>query len=214
MVREVRVHDDDEGAGGVGEPVHVGGAEAEFSGARFEDDVRGAVELLELLGDGEGAVGGGVVDDDDFVVEGAVGGGGGEVSEGPSWREGKGRRRRSWVGRGRGEGGSGEEWRGGLLLGEGLVEEPDDDGEVAALVVGWEDDGVFLLGGDGRGGFAFRRHGVGSVESWTVSKECVCSSTWSRSGMRMGRMRTVLHVFSVELVLKTGGATREQASWH
>lgn len=29
----------------------------------------GVVELLELLGDFEGAVGGGIVDDDDFVVE-------------------------------------------------------------------------------------------------------------------------------------------------
>lgn len=111
-------------------------------------------------------------------------------------------------GRSGGFGGTRERIGGGVegvvLLGEGLVEEPDDYGEVAALVVGWEDDGVFLLGGDGRGGFAFRRHGVGSVGSWMISKECVCSSTWSRSGMRMGRMRTVLHVFSVYLVLKTG----------
>lgn len=50
----------------------VGGAEAEFAGARFEDYVGGAVEGLELLGDGEGAVGGGVVDDDDLPVEIAV----------------------------------------------------------------------------------------------------------------------------------------------
>ena len=78
MVREIGVHDDDIGAGGEGETVDVGGAEAEFAGAGFEDDVRGAVEFLELLGDCEGAVGGGVVDDDDFVVEGA---GAGAVSE-------------------------------------------------------------------------------------------------------------------------------------
>lgn len=79
-MREIGVHDDDEGAGCVGEAVDVGGAEAEFAGARFQHDVGGAVEFLELLGDGESAVGGGVVDNDDFVVEGAVGGGGG-VSE-------------------------------------------------------------------------------------------------------------------------------------
>lgn len=55
----------------------VGGAEAEFAGAGFEEDVGGAVEGLELLGDGEGAVGGGVVDDYYFPVEVAVVGEGG-----------------------------------------------------------------------------------------------------------------------------------------
>lgn len=52
--------------------------------------------------------------------------------------------------------------RGGLLFGEGLVEQPDDYGEVAPLVVGWEDDGVFFFIGDGRGGLAFWRHCVGA----------------------------------------------------
>lgn len=73
MVGEIGVHDDDEGAGGGAEAVDVGGAEAEFAGAGAEEDACGAVEVLELLGDGEGAVGGGVVDDDDFVVDVAVG---------------------------------------------------------------------------------------------------------------------------------------------
>ncbi len=45
------------------EAVDVGGAETEFAGAGFEDDARGCVEGLELLGYGEGAVGGAVVDD-------------------------------------------------------------------------------------------------------------------------------------------------------
>jgi len=91
-VREIRVHDDYEGACGVGEAVHVGGAEAEFAGARLEDDVGGAVEFLELLGDFEGSVGGGVVDDDDFVVEGAAPGGDG-VSEGVLFEGGSGEER-------------------------------------------------------------------------------------------------------------------------
>lgn len=34
---------------------------------------------------------------------------------------------------------------GGLLFGEGLFEEPGYDGEVFALIVGREDDGVFVF---------------------------------------------------------------------
>jgi len=68
VVGEVGVHDDDGGAGGGFEAVDVGGAEPEFAGAGFEDYVGRAVEGLELVGDGEGAVGGGVVDDYDFPV--------------------------------------------------------------------------------------------------------------------------------------------------
>ncbi len=69
MVREVGVHDDDEGASGVFQSVDVRGAETHFTGPGLQDDVRGAVDGLELLGHGEGAVGGAVVDDDDFPVE-------------------------------------------------------------------------------------------------------------------------------------------------
>ena len=69
MVREVGVHDDDEGAGGKFEAVDVGGAETHFAGAGFEDNVRGTVDGLELFGDGEGAVGGTVVDDYDLPFE-------------------------------------------------------------------------------------------------------------------------------------------------
>lgn len=69
MVREVGVHDDDEVAGGVFQAVHVGGAETEFAGARFQHDVCRGIDFLELLCDVEGAVGRGVVDDYDFVVE-------------------------------------------------------------------------------------------------------------------------------------------------
>lgn len=73
MVAEIGVHDDDEGAACGAQAVHVGGAEAEFAGAWAEEDASGAVELLKLLGNGEGAVGGGVVYDNYFVVEVAGG---------------------------------------------------------------------------------------------------------------------------------------------
>ena len=89
----------------------VGSAQAELAGTGFQDDVRGGVEGLQLLGDGEGAVGGAVVDDDDFPVE--------------------------------------------IVFREGAGQEPDYDGEVAALVVGREDNAVFFFGchrGVGEGG--------------------------------------------------------------
>lgn len=35
--------------------------------------------------------------------------------------------------------------RGDILLCESAVKQPGDDGEVAALIVGWENDGVFVL---------------------------------------------------------------------
>lgn len=63
MVAHVGVHDYDEVPPRVFQPVHVGGAEAEFAGSWFEDDALRGVEGLELLGDGECAVGGGIVDD-------------------------------------------------------------------------------------------------------------------------------------------------------
>lgn len=49
--------------------MNVSGAEAEFAWSRPQQDVFGVVELLELLGDFDGAVGGGIVHDDDLVVE-------------------------------------------------------------------------------------------------------------------------------------------------
>ena len=69
MVREIRVHYDDKRARSVFQPMHVGGTETELAGSGFEDDVGRVVEVLELLGDFEGAVGGAVVDDYDFPVE-------------------------------------------------------------------------------------------------------------------------------------------------
>lgn len=35
-----------------------------------------------------------------------------------------------------------ERWN--ILLGDFVVEQPSDDGEVAALIVGWEDDRVLV----------------------------------------------------------------------
>ena len=72
MVGEVGVHDDDIGAAGELEAMNVGGAEAKFTGSRLQSDAFGGVELLELFGNGQGAVGGAVVDDDKFPVEFAM----------------------------------------------------------------------------------------------------------------------------------------------
>lgn len=74
-----------------------------------------------------GAVGGAIVDDDNLPVELAA-----EVLAG-GYEEGK---------------------VGSILLGEALFNEPDNDGEVLALVVGREDDGVLGLRWSGhcRGG--------------------------------------------------------------
>jgi hypothetical protein len=44
----------------------------------------------------------------------------------------------------------GQGWRGGVLLGERLVQQPCYYGEVAALIVGGEEDRVLVLGGCGR----------------------------------------------------------------
>lgn len=68
MMREVGVHDDDRIARCVFQAVHVRRAQAQLPRARFQDDAGGAVEVLQLLGDFEGAVRGGVVDDDDLPV--------------------------------------------------------------------------------------------------------------------------------------------------
>jgi hypothetical protein len=127
VVREVGVHDDDEVAGCELQAVDVRCAEAELAGARLEEDVWG-VGFCELVGDDLGAVGGAVVDDYELPVEVAV-----------------------WVGMGlvrccgRGVGRRGERSGKDVQLGEGAVEEPGYDGEVAALVVGWEEDGVFIF---------------------------------------------------------------------
>jgi hypothetical protein len=121
MVREVGVHDDHVVSRGVFEAVDVGGPQAEFPCARVQFDVQGADGGDELFGDFLGAVGGAVVDDYYFPVEVS-----GEWVVGlVAVYEGLGR------------------WS-SVLLFEGLLEEPDDDGQVAAFVVGGEQDGVFV----------------------------------------------------------------------
>lgn len=69
MVREIGVHDDDKAPCSMGETVDVGRAEAEFARTGFQDDVRRAVELLELFCDFQCAVRGSVVHDDDFIIQ-------------------------------------------------------------------------------------------------------------------------------------------------
>ena len=69
MVREIGIHDDDEIPRCRFETMDVSGAKAEFAGTRAEKDVVRVIQLLELLGDFEGAVGGGIVDNDNFVIE-------------------------------------------------------------------------------------------------------------------------------------------------
>ncbi len=73
MVAEIGVHDDDEGAACRAQAVHIGRAKAEFAGSWAEEDACGAVEILKLLGNGEGAVRRGVVHDNDLVIEVAGG---------------------------------------------------------------------------------------------------------------------------------------------
>lgn len=68
MMTEVGVHDDHVVSCRECQAVDVGCAETEFAAARLEDDVVGAVVLLKLFGDFEGAVGTAIVDDDDFPV--------------------------------------------------------------------------------------------------------------------------------------------------
>ena len=68
-MRQICVHDNDEVPLGVLEPVDVGRPEAELLLPWPEDDGLLSVDLLQLLGHVEGAVGRAVVDYDDLEVE-------------------------------------------------------------------------------------------------------------------------------------------------
>ena len=68
VVAGVRVHDHDEVAGGVLDPVDVGRAEAELLSSGSQNDPLLAVNLLELLGDIQGPVRTAVIDHDDLEV--------------------------------------------------------------------------------------------------------------------------------------------------
>ena len=125
MVAEISVHDDDEVATDKLQTVDVGGAEAELASAGLEDDMGGAEGGLEFASPSKGAVWGSVVDDYYFPVELSR-----EWSErGFSSRENIVWRRLDF-----------------LLFGEDIVEHLHNDGQVLALIVGGEDDGVFVLG--------------------------------------------------------------------
>lgn len=101
----------------------VGGAEAQLAGAGADLDAGGRVDLLQLGGDLLGAIGGAVVDDDELPVEVAR------------------QAASAWAAARTGA---------GLLVGEGLVEQPGDDGQIAALVVGGQEHRVLVLGLLGR----------------------------------------------------------------
>lgn len=123
VVAEIRVHDDDEVARSELQAVHVRGSQAQFAGAGLQFDVFGPDCRDQLFGDVLRAVGGAVVDDNYFPVEVAGVVGLVLVLEGE---------------------------RCGMLdilFFECLLEEPDDDGKVAAFIVGGEDDGVFVPDG-------------------------------------------------------------------
>ena len=116
MVAEICVHDDHKVARGILEAVYVCGSQSEFPGAGAELD---AVWVcgLELFSDFLRAVWRGVVDDDDFPVKIAADQ---MVSASMLFRsEGSEVRLYAYV-----------------LFGEGVVEQPYYDWQVAALVVG------------------------------------------------------------------------------
>ena len=69
MMAEIGVHDDDEAPLRELKPVHVRGAQPQLARARFQDDSIAAIEFLELLRYGKGAIWRGIVDDDEFPVE-------------------------------------------------------------------------------------------------------------------------------------------------
>lgn len=69
MVAEIGVHDDNVVAGAVDETMDVSSSKAELALAGLQVDVLGAVELLELLSDLEGAVRGAIVDNNDLPVQ-------------------------------------------------------------------------------------------------------------------------------------------------
>jgi hypothetical protein len=69
VVGEVGVHDDDKVSGRELQAVDVGGAQAEFAGARADLDALGGVGFLQLGGYFLGAVGRAVVDDYELPVE-------------------------------------------------------------------------------------------------------------------------------------------------
>ena len=96
-MRQIGVHDDDEIPLGVLEPVDVGRPEAELLLSRPQHDGLVAVDLLQLLGHIESAVGRAVVDHDDLEIE----------------------------------------------LFQVLHQQPNDDGQVFALVVRGQEDGIF-----------------------------------------------------------------------
>ena len=69
VVAEIGVHDNDEVAGNIFQAVHVRGSETKLALTGLQDNVFGAIELLELLRDLEGAVRGSVVDHNNLPIQ-------------------------------------------------------------------------------------------------------------------------------------------------
>lgn len=69
VVAEIGVHDNNEVASHVFQAVHVSGSQAKLALSGLEDNVFGAIELLKLLRDFEGAVRGSIIDNNDLPIE-------------------------------------------------------------------------------------------------------------------------------------------------
>jgi hypothetical protein len=68
-VAEIGVHDDNKVAGSVFQAVDVSSSQTKLSLAGLEDNMFGAIKLLELLRDLEGTVRGSVVNDNDLPIK-------------------------------------------------------------------------------------------------------------------------------------------------
>ena len=123
VVAEIGVHDDNVVAGAVNKTVDVGGSKTELALAGLQVDVLGAVELLELLSDFEGAVRGAIVDNNDLPVQFTT-----RIPLLVVYFNIRLDFKR-------------------ILLGKSPLDQPNDDREVLALVVGRQDDRVLVIGG-------------------------------------------------------------------
>lgn len=65
----VRIHDDDKVAGRVLHPVDVGSAQSQFRWTRLQNDPLLAVDLLQILGHVQSAIGTTIVNHNDLVVD-------------------------------------------------------------------------------------------------------------------------------------------------
>ena len=117
MVAEIGIHDDYKVARHELQAMDIGGAQAELAGAGLEYDVRG-ISFHELVRHNLGAVRGAVVNDDDFPVKFA------------------GCRPKNALANVLFSDGLESQGTEIILLGEGLIEQPSNNWQVATFVVG------------------------------------------------------------------------------